>query len=512
MFGVTRHLRVGMVFLTLLLLSSLPLQAAAVETAVDNRLFVETPKIIITEIQTNGGIFNQEFIELYNATDEAINLSPDPTDSSPIQSQWKLRFYGSSVMKNGVPSWQTAPSPYVYSLSGTIQPNEYFLVASNNHKQLNMVLPADQTYPKSNPMTDSGGAVELVEVPVSQTGSTSLTESTSLPLVHDQIFWLGSGVRGEGVLPAPPKFGSLQREPIEEGGYSNSDGSLPVFISAPEITPLTEWKPSVAPEPEEPENTEADPESYPETETPLLPVDNGGLLPPDITELLPNPVSPLKDETDEYIELFNPNPETFNLRGYTVQTGIATLHDFTITDDLLIPAGSYLALFSKDTGLVLANSGGQARLLDPSGVKLSETTPYAAAEEGSVWTLSSGSWQWSTSTTPGLANVLTLPVAKVAAVAKAPTKKATAKTTANKVKGTTKTKAAAKKKTKKAAKPKVAAVAQMSTKQPRTPIHKGVLVLVVAVAVLYAAYEYRHDLSNRFYRLRGHRRAGAVAR
>lgn len=507
MFGVTRHLRVGLVFLSLLLLSSLPLQAAAVETSADTHALVETPKLIITEIQTNGGLSTQEFIELYNPTDEAISLNPQHTAGGTLGSQWKLQFYGSGVMKNGVPAWQTAPVPYVYSLNGTIQPHDYFLVASTDHKQLNLTLPAEQVYTKSNPMTDSGGALELVEVPAPSV-------AVSSPLVHDQVFWLGADTRGEGVLPAPAKFGSLQREPNDEGMYVNDDGSVQDFVADPGITPLAEWKPPTVEEPVAPENTGSSSGGDSDTDTPVIPSDNAGLTPPYLTELLPNPASPLKDETDEYIELFNPNPEPFNLKGYIIQVGTTSLHDFTFTDDLLVPAEAYLALYSRDTGLALTNSGGQARLHDPSEMKLSETLPYTAASEGTAWTLENETWQWSTTATPGLANILTAPVAKAAAVAKTTTKKAAAKTAATKVKGTTKakTKAATKKKTKKAAKPKVATVAQTSAKPPRAPIHNGVLVSVVGVAVLYAAYEYRQDLSNRIHKLRSHRRVGAVAR
>lgn len=508
MFGVTRHLRVGLVFLSLLLLSFMPLQAGAADGLADPHAVAETPKVIITELQTNGGLAAQEFIELYNTTGEVIYLDPATAPAGSGAAQWKLQFYGSGVLKDGTPVWPQSMTPYVFFLKGAIQPYDYFLVASTDHKQLDITLPPEQIYSKSNPMTDSGGGLQLIEVPN--------TTVAGPAVVHDQLLWLDpKDARGEGVLPSPAKFGSLQREPNDSGAYINEDGSLQDFVSNPGTTPLAEWK---APIVEEligaDDGTAAGPVDEADSSGTLpIEADNTGLLPPYLTELLPNPASPLKDEADEFIELFNPNAGAFNLKGYTLEVGTTTLHDFTLTEDLVIPPESYIVLYSKDTRLSLTNSGGQARMLDPQGVKLSETLPYGAADEGAAWTFTDNTWQWSTAATPGLPNIITAPV--TAAKTSGPaTKTTTKKVAAAKVKGTTKTKtkAAAQKKTKKAAKPKVAAVARLSDKPPRAPIHNGVLVSVAAAAVLYAAYEYRHDLSNRIHRVRSHRRIRAVAR
>lgn len=478
-----------------------PLNAAAGNT--DNPVVphdVFMPEIIITEFQTNGGSANQEFIELYNTTDTDIFLG----DGTTVGEHWKIQFYGSSFMKDGVPAWSATPANTIV-LKGIVPAHGYTVFSTVGYMPGSSEIPANNNFgtANSNFMADSGGGMRLVYV----SGSTTPKSD-----VHDQIAWMDPAKKPTGVvLPAPAKTLSQQRHPNDKDTYFSDTDELIPFAGESEISPLEAWTPPEVVElPEEPvvpaEQDPATDESH----------HNVGLTPPVITELLPNPAAPAKDETDEYIELYNPNNSAFNLTGYSLQAGLSTLKEFTFTEDELVPAESYRTFLVTETRLSLTNTGSQVRLSAPDGTELDKTDPYTAAEEGAAWALVQGIWQWSTTPTAGQENVLTALAAGTTAKAasKAAPKTAAKKAAATKAKGTTKTKAAKAKKTtkKKAAKPKTAAVAQTSQKPPRAPIHTGVLVAVVGIAVLYAAYEYRTDIANRFYRLRGNRTIRAAAR
>lgn len=225
-----------------------------------------------------------------------------------------------------------------------------------------------------------------------------------------------------------------------------------------------------------------------------------------ITELLPNPAAPLSDDTDEYIELFNPNTVAVDLRGYTLQTGTKFSYSYTFPAKVIDP-GAYLIVMSKDSSLLLSNTTGVARLLDPSGAVVSQTDVYTDAAEGVSWAIIDGVWKWTAQPTQATTN-------SYAAVATASTKKAAAAKTAKTAKTAT-AKASKSSGTTKAAKSTdTAAVANAkssSTANKPVPVHTAVLAAVGVIGVLYAAYEYRTDIANYIYKLRSHRAARSQA-
>ncbi|HSH18712.1 MAG TPA: lamin tail domain-containing protein [Candidatus Saccharimonadales bacterium] len=516
----------------MLLLSFVPLQANAGQPATSPvaDMEVDAPEVIITEFQTNGGAAAQEFIELRNTTDQDIVLG----DGSTTGPHWKLQFYGTALFaKDGQPLWTAKPANNLV-LKGTIRAHDYFLVSTAGYTPAESAGGNKQHYgtATTNYLTDAGGGLRLVLMASGQ---------NVLPIVHDRLAWMDPDKKpAQGVLATPAKGLSQQRHPFEDDSYVSAGVELADFGGESDVTPGMPWAPpaiSEDPVAAQPDTAGRSEEPDPVGTDPLQPAqpanDNGRA--PYLTELLPNPAAPAKDETDEYIEVYNPGAEPFNLKGYTLQAGLTTLREFTFANDTLVLPESYRTFRTLETRLSLANAGSQVRLLDPQGIVVSETAAYTDAAEGKAWALSNTTWQWSTTASPGLGNVVTS-AATVAALAKTstaqkPAAKAAAKNTAKTgtakasttKTGTTKAKAAAKMKvakaksakktkTKKAAKPKVTAVAHTATKPPRSPIHGGILVTVVALAVLYAAYEYRHDISNRFYKLRRHRTVRAYAR
>jgi hypothetical protein len=512
MFGTKRHLRVGLIAVILLFLGVGPLQAYAAVTTTTLTV-AETPKLMITELQTSGSSASEEFVELYNASDEDVDLADIANGGKDV---WKVQFFSSTNTTTGSPDW-TKPATTI-ALTGVIPAHDYFILASTDYAPGGFS--ADQSM--SSRLSDTGGGVQVVQV------------SGTASLAHNRLMWkkpTTGEVLPSSLWPTPPSHGSLQRLPNEDDGYVGLDGALTNFVTSETISPYDKW---IAPVPdpvvvEVPEDPNTTTENYPEsdqgnatdpTNPEISPEMNEGLLPPQITELMPNPAAPLKDEADEYIEVYNPNNSPFNLKNYALEVGTTALHDHTFSDDTILPANGYVAFYSKDTRLSLTNTGSRARLLHPDESIVSESDAYGTAAEGQAWMVENKIWQWTTTATPAVANVLTAPVvaaktAKTTTAKAATAKKATTKTSKPKAAAKPKVKKAAKAKTakkKKATKTNLATVASISQKPPRTPIHPRILVGVIIAAVLYAAYEYRHDVSNQLRKLRGNRDSRQYAR
>lgn len=227
-----------------------------------------------------------------------------------------------------------------------------------------------------------------------------------------------------------------------------------------------------------------------------------------ITELFPNPASPASDANDEFIELYNPNTQTIDLTGYTLQSGNTFSYSYIFTTDSLGP-GEYKAFLITQTGNILSNTSGQARLLDSSGAVVAQTNAYDTADDGDTWAFINGAWQWTSTPTPSAENILTLPVLKVASTATT-TKKSTSKKAAASKKASTAKVAAAKTK-----KPAAVAADRSVYEDPTetiAPVHPGILVSVGLITLLYAAYEYRYDVVNRYQQVRRYREVRRAAR
>lgn len=464
--------------------------------------------LIITEFQTNGGAAAKEFIEIYNNTDSDIDFS------GTANKLWKLQFFNSSAVKSGAPIWSaTATASNSIILTGIISAHDYFLVSSASYNP-DGVSP-DQTYIStgSRIMTDTGGALQLL--------SQTTTDGKQNIDVHDRVMW--SAQNTSTLLPAgvymSPKIGSsLQRVLNTDSKYINADMELMPFEFKINITPLSEWSPVGLPTENSPANNPPDEDDksviLEKAELPAFGVaTNDGLMLPIITELLPNPASPMTDADNEYIEIYNPNNVPFDLMGFSLEVNTTSLRKYKFPDSSILQPKSYTSFNSGVTRLSLSNTGGQVRLKNPLGIVINETAAYGAAAPGLSWALKDGMWRWTTNATIDSENTILEPLtgaAAVAAVAKTP--KATASKGTTKPKTTAKKAAAnkvtikkeTKKKVKKPVPPKISTAASI---KPKPPIHNGVLVAVGMLAVLYGLYEYRQDIANKYHQLRANRRS-----
>jgi hypothetical protein len=306
----------------------------------------------------------------------------------------------------------------------------------------------------------------------------------------DLVGW-GSAAKSLGAPAAKPGDGNVLRRKITNGTFINSNNNAQDFIVETLVTPAPTPTPNPTPAPSPIPNPVPTP-----VQPPLPNAQNVSIR---ITELLPNPAVPQTDANDEYIELYNEGSEPVVLDGYKLQTGTNFTKSFTIKKGTIAP-GAFAVFYSRQTKLMLSNSGGHARVVSADGRTISETPPYATATAGAAWALVDGTWAWTTMPTAGSQNVLVQPITKTTT----PFGKSAPKSTAKTAKKGTVSKPKAKSSSVLAAKTtEPSSVAPIVT--PKTTLHPMVFAVIALGAVGYAAYEYRTDLTNKLQQLRVHR-------
>lgn len=416
--------------------------------------------IVISEIQTASSMdASSEFVELYN-----------PTDSPVLLTDFTMEYASAAGT-----TWTKKAT-----LTGSIPSHSFYLIATTG-----------QT---ADAVMTSGLAGTSGHIRLKQSNGT----------VVDTVGW-GAATKSEiNPIEAPSAGGSIERLPgrLNElaGNWQDTDNNSQDFIvrtaSEPQTTKSTPEDPNAVAAPAVEEN----PPAEEQIEPPPIPV----YLPLYITEAFPDPASPLSDAADEFIELYNPNDQPVNAKGYVIRTGSSFKSFYTI-GDVVIPANSYMSFFALTTHLGLTNSGGAVQLLDPLGNILDVTDAYGPAKTGQSWADINGSWMWTLEPTPGAANILSTPVATTKATtttkAKATTKKAATKPKTTKAKAAKKTSKATTKKTKTKA-PKTSIAAATSAIAEPSPLARWLLIAAGCFTILYAIYGFRHDLFNYYIKTR----------
>jgi len=427
------------------------------------------PQIIIAQIKITSS--SGQFITLYNNTGSAIDLST-------IQLQYFNNF---DLLK--------ATSGKLISLSGKVPAHGYAVVDDG---------PIQACYQMTVNSVSLGLSSTTGFVQVSHFLSTTSPQVVSV--LDDYVGWSKTAAAGAQTLPSGTSAFLQRQAPDASQDYVNilvpgsgswtavnqPDGSAPCDASAAGVAAGTGLLSS---------SNAPIPYTIIASAQVLssIPADDAGLAAPQISEVLPNPAPPQTDANDEFIELYNSNDKAFDLSGFIIQVGTSTVHKYTFPDGTSILPHDFSAFYASDTGLSLSNSDGQVMLLDPSGNVLVKTDEYTGAKDGYAWVSADGLWQWTASPTPGAANIITSPPAS--------------ETTAS---------SGSSKKSVKSAKTVAATTPSSSGGGPSgTPsavkMHPLVLAGVGATALLYALYEYRHDLANQLYKLRRYRAARHAA-
>lgn len=439
----------------------------------------------IIEIQTAGiKSASAEFIEIYNPNLTSIDLSG-----------FKIQYKSASGS-----SWSTKAS-----LSKVIGPRSRALIATS-HLQL------DQALELGSGLAGSGGHVQLIEA------SDTITK-------HDLVGWGSAQATMVAAAPAPEAGQSLKRAVNEDGYFINTDDNSSDFIVSDIPSPFSDPLLEVEDEevlgdnnnesdnqdetpdpqlPEEPEENE-DNQEVPNPIEPEQPDRDSGpetTDPPktyhklELSELFPDPDSPLSDSEDEFIEIFNPNNFAVELEGYKIQAGTDWRYSHTFNDEK-ITAKSYRYVTSGDSSLTLSNSGSQVRIIDPNSKQLSAIS-YVDAQTGLSLSNIGGQWQWTNQVTPGSKN-----------------KSALADNQEEGDSGSGSTSDSSEDESEVIDIPLVAGISDNSDSddesraeyeeppiQAPESLNNSALVGVGGLAVLYVGYEYRHDIGNRIQQLR----------
>lgn len=434
--------------------------------------------LLIAEVQTGSlDSASEEFVELYNADDQTVNLS-----------SYRLEYFPAAASDFSEPSRSIA-------LHGLLESKGTYLLGSTGYLEN-----ANTSF--SATLAKAGGSLRIVR------------HETSGVAVDDVLGWGSSKLPEASAATAPDSGKSLIRKVVDEM-VQDTDNNQADFEVSESPNPESDGVSNPPQEPEEPEEPNeplpedseepSDPE-VPEPQNPEEPSPESpqpqAVLPIHITELLPNPGSPKSDMNDEFVEIYNPNNEPIDLEGYKLQTGNEFSYSFT-SGARVIGAQQYMVLTAAETNLTLANGGGKARLVHANGTVLSETMPYNEAKDDMAWAIVGSSWQWTSSPTPGQANLITADKDEAAAakLKKAAAAKKSTKT-ATKAASTKAAKTASAKANGKANEDEEAIVEE----KKKLPLQPVILAGVGTLALGYAAYEYRADIANTYRKLRGLRK------
>jgi len=122
-----------------------------------------------------------------------------------------------------------------------------------------------------------------------------------------------------------------------------------------------------------------------------------------ITELLPDPEG--SDSTDEFIEIFNNDSEKIDLLNWSLSDGSKT---YTWQESYLLNPEQYQAFYITETKISLNNSGETITLKNPDEEIVLEIT-YEQSQTGFSYSSDATSnWAWTSSLTPGEANIITV--------------------------------------------------------------------------------------------------------
>lgn len=225
----------------------------------------------------------------------------------------------------------------------------------------------------------------------------------------------------------------------------------------------------------------------------------------ELSEIFPDPVSPLVDTSDEFIEIYNPSDQEVDLSAWKLKDESGEEY---LIKDKSIAAKARLAIFAPESKITLNNTGDVISLLDPNGSLVDESADYENAEPGLSWSKIGGVWQWGVGPTPSAENAdvyiedTLVPASAVNKVKKTASKKSTPKTTSKSA-----TKASSQKANKlQSSSPGSSSTPELQTesKSSGTNIWPWLLGVAGIATIGYAVYEYRTEIQLFIRKLRRH--------
>lgn len=330
----------------LILLSAILLWLPDIASALES----VPPEVTINEIAWMGSDDSnqKEWIELYNNTENAITLD-----------DWIL---------------QTPDSKIKVKLQGKILGNAFYLLERTNDSAVAQVQ-ADQTYAGS--LNNKGADLYLynkynILIDSALAGNSWPAGNNTAKQTMEKI-----DPRLSGIITAN------WRSSRNPGGTPKAANS--VFGGPP------------AP----PADNQAKQSSAPDIQT--KPDYRGKLV---INEIMPSPEGP--DKQNEWIEILNKSSLMIDLAGWKIRDAVGSARSYTLPAGTKILPQGFLTLRRPATGIILNNEGDILKLIGSDGQIIDEAAYLKAAQDQSYNRLDNNNWQWSSTPTPGFANVVPL--------------------------------------------------------------------------------------------------------
>jgi PKD repeat protein len=390
----------------------------------------ETRVVIINEIAWMGTnvSYNDEWIELYNPTNQEINLEG-----------WTLKA--------------TDGTPEII-LTGTIPAQGYFLLERSDDESVPEII-ADQIY--TGALSNSGENLELRD-----------SQNNLIDAVNCQDGWLAGDNQTKASMERIDPFqgGSLadnwatNLDQVGTPKALNSVASFEVPSEEPEVSEEPVFIPSAVQN--HPPTAQAgqdkialvgqeivfdgsfsfDPDNdpltffwnfgngqtasgsqvattyqYPGQYVVTLKVSDGSLEDTDqisviiyptrilISEFLANPVG--QDEEGEWIEIYNPSDFWVNLSGWQIDDAEGGSQPFVVPENTFLKPKNYLVFSRQITKIALNNDQDEVRILFPHG-EISDAVQYQENQEGIAGARKGERIFWTEVLTPGTANLVYL--------------------------------------------------------------------------------------------------------
>lgn len=286
--------------------------------------------------------YNNEWIELYNNTNENINLDG-----------WILKG------KDGSPQ---------INLAGIIPANGFFLLERTNDNTLPDIS-ADQIY--KGALDNKGENLGLYD-----------NFGSLIDLIDCSSGWFAGDKKTKQTMER--KSGDSPGTVPENWQTSQNPGGTPKTKNS-----LVEEPTQAKPVPTQPEESDSPPLSYPSNVF--------------INEILPSPEGPGSEE--EWIEIFNENKFEVATSGWEIQDTTGKTNTYTFPKETKISANGFLVLKRETSKIILNNDGDGLKLINPAG-KIVDEVSYPKAEKGKSYNRINSEWVWSNSLTPGAQNII----------------------------------------------------------------------------------------------------------
>lgn len=317
--------------------------------------------VVINEIAWMGTInsANDEWIELYNNTENLINLDG-----------WQL------LTQDGTPK---------INLSGTIPANGFYLLERTDDNTV-PAISADKIY--TGALGNSGEALELYD-----------NFGNLIDRVDNSSGWLAGDNKTKQTMER--KNPQLEGSNLDNWQTSQNPGGTPRVQNSL----VVQIEKEVQESPQIEDATQIVEEKVEPNPQPII-YPSGIVL----NEILPSPEGP--DEKEEWIEIFNENNFEVDLAGWQITDTAGKIQNYIFPEDAKISSRGFLVISRPESKITLNNDGDGLKIFQPNK-NISDEVVYPKAKQGQSFNKISSGWAWSSLLTPGLANQIPGPISEI---------------------------------------------------------------------------------------------------